>query len=147
MTFSRAIAMFAGLVAMVVASSGVSSVGATPTSQQTVTVDMAGTGPGGPFVFAPAEITVAPGTTVNWVTTSGSHTTTHDTGLWDTGRRLAEGESFAFTFTRPGTYVYYCEPHRNAGMVGVVRVTTAGKAMGPAVPAPDLLAESIDARG
>ena len=33
-----------------------------------------------------------------------------------------EGESFTMKFDTPGTYEYYCEPHRGAGMVGKIIV-------------------------
>ena len=90
-----------------------------PAAQQAVAVDMLA----GPTRFEPAEITVPVGTTVTWTTRSGSHTTTSDTGLWDSGERLPVGQSFSFTFTAPGEYAYYCTPHRDSGMVGKVTVT------------------------
>jgi plastocyanin len=100
------------------------AVAAAPAAQQTVTVEMRGN----PNVFVPAEITIAPGTTVTWVDVSGTHTSTSDTGLWDTGRRLEVGESFSFTFNTPGVFPYHCVPHINAGMVGRITVSaTAGK--------------------
>ena len=78
---------------------------------------------------------IAPGTTVTWVTVSGSHTTTSNTGLWDSGEeRLPVGESYSFTFQQPGVYDYYCRPHRNAGMIGRVIVSTAGKGMSDMAP-------------
>src|SRR5262245_50623207 len=104
---------------------------AAPAQQQTVTVDMLA----GPNRFEPRDITIAPGTTVTWVDVSDTHTTTSDTGLWNSGeRRLEVGESFSFTFQQPGVYDYYCRPHRNAGMVGRVIVSTAGKGMSDPAP-------------
>jgi plastocyanin len=92
---------------------------AAPAAQQTVEVQMLA----GPVRFEPAEITISPGTTVTWITGSGSHTTTSETGVWDSGeQRLPVGESFTFTFTTPGEYDYYCTPHRDTGMVGKVIV-------------------------
>ena len=35
---------------------------------------------------------------------------------------FAPGETWEETFTAAGTYDYYCEPHRGAGMVGKVIV-------------------------
>ena len=35
---------------------------------------------------------------------------------------FAPGESWEETFDTAGTYDYYCEPHRGAGMVGKVVV-------------------------
>ena len=76
-------------------------------------------------VFAPANITVEPGTTVTWVQSGDNpHTTTSYDGLWDSG--MIEGGSegtFSFTFEEPGTYDYYCIPHEDLGMVGSVTVT------------------------
>jgi plastocyanin len=104
---------------------------AAPVQQQTVTVDMLE----GPNRFEPRDITIAPGTTVTWVDVSGTHTTTSATGIWDSGeRRLEVGESYSFTFQQPGVYDYYCRPHRNAGMVGRVIVSTAGKGMSDTTP-------------
>ena len=33
-----------------------------------------------------------------------------------------EGETFTRIFDTPGEYSYYCEPHRGAGMNGVLTV-------------------------
>lgn len=62
--------------------------------------------------FEPATITVAPGTTIRW-TNSGSHkhTVTSATGAWDSGD-LAPGQVYSATFTRPGTYEYFCHHHK-----------------------------------
>ena len=75
--------------------------------------------------FAPANITVEPGTTVTWVQSGNNpHTTTSYDGLWDSG--MIEGGtdgSFSFTFDEPGTYEYFCIPHEEMGMVGTVTVS------------------------
>src|ERR687897_1775531 len=75
--------------------------------------------------FAPANITVEPGTTVTWVQSGdNAHTTTSYDELWDSG--LLEGgseETFSFTFDEPGTYDYFCIPHEDLGMVGTVTVS------------------------
>ena len=75
--------------------------------------------------FAPANITVEPGTTVTWVQSGDNpHTTTSYDGLWDSG--IIEGGSggtFSFTFEEPGTYDYFCIPHEALGMVGTVTVS------------------------
>jgi plastocyanin len=57
----------------------------------------------------------------------GSDTTTSETGLWDSVERLGVGQSFSFTFQTPGEYAYYCNPHRDRGMVGKVIVTPSGR--------------------
>jgi len=77
---------------------------------------------GPPPRFAPSTLTVRAGTTVEWVNTAkGLHTVTDDTGQWDSGS-LSPGEKFSRRFTEPGTYPYYCIPHRAMGMVGTIIV-------------------------
>ena len=75
--------------------------------------------------FAPANITVEPGTTVTWVQSGDNpHTTTSYDGLWDSGMiEGGSGGTFSFTFEEPGTYDYFCIPHEDLGMVGSVTVT------------------------
>lgn len=65
------------------------------------------------FSFQPKTIKVATGTTVTW--TQGDDvahtvTSTDPAGLFDSGD-LSRGERFAFTFTEPGTYRYFCSIH------------------------------------
>ena len=86
--------------------------------------------------FAPANITVEPGTTVTWVQSgSNPHTTTSYDGLWDSGLIPGgSGQSFSFTFEEPGTYDYFCLPHEDLGMVGSVTVA-GGATAGPTATA------------
>ena len=68
------------------------------------------------FAFEPRTIEVDVGTRVTWTNydvaphtaTSGTHGA--ETDLFDSGL-LQRGESFGFTFTEPGSYVYHCDPH------------------------------------
>jgi plastocyanin len=63
--------------------------------------------------FEPATITVAPGTTVRWVNYgSHKHTVTSATGAWDSGD-LAPGQVYSATFTKAGTYEYFCRHHKD----------------------------------
>ena len=93
--------------------------------------------------FAPANITVEPGTTVTWVQSGDNpHTTTSYDGLWDSGMiEGGSGGSFSFTFDEAGTYDYYCIPHEQLGMVGTVTVsgeaTASPTATGTATALPD----------
>lgn len=91
---------------------------------QTVTVSMEDN------YFAPANITVEPGTTVTWVQNGDNpHTTTSYDGLWDSGMiEGGSGGTFSYTFDEPGTYEYYCIPHEDMGMVGTVTVADSGSA-------------------
>jgi plastocyanin len=66
------------------------------------------------FAFSPASLTVDVGDTVVW-TNSGAapHTATSDAGQadsWDSGT-LATGQTFAHTFSTPGTFSYFCAIH------------------------------------
>lgn len=110
------------LAALTLALAGVGL--AAPAEQQEVRVEM--TGP--PPHFEPATITVPVGTRVTWVVTAGNHSSTSDTGLWDSGVG-GVGTTVSYTFTQPGTYTYHCIPHRAVGMVGTV-IVTAGPAPG-----------------
>jgi plastocyanin len=70
--------------------------------------------------FDPGTLRVAPGATVIWRNTSViPHTVTGEG--FDSGT-IAPGASYSRTFTRPGSYSYWCTPHRQAGMVGTVVV-------------------------
>jgi plastocyanin len=74
------------------------------------------------IAFIPAEIHVAPGATVMWTNSSPlGHTVTADDGSFDSGA-LDPGATFMTSFDSPGTYTYFCIPHKSAGMLGVVVV-------------------------
>jgi len=82
------------------------------------------------FAFGPADLTIQVGDTVRW-TNSGAtdHTATSTSGpaSFDSGV-LATGESFEFTFTVAGLYVYRCSFHHE--MTGDITVEV------PATPTP-----------
>ena len=119
----RRIAMTLGSIALLALTASTGAAAGPPfASQQPVTVEMVT----GTYEFRPTEVTITPGTTVTWLNMSGSHTTTSETGVWDSVERLSEGQSFSFTFQEPGEYPYYCAPHRDRGMVGKVIVRPAG---------------------
>lgn len=63
--------------------------------------------------FSPPTITVVVGVnnTVTWTNNDVSpHTVTANDGTFSSGN-LAPGQSFTFTFTTPGTYMYHCTYH------------------------------------
>jgi plastocyanin len=63
------------------------------------------------FAFTPGTLTIPVGTTVTWTNKGAvNHTTTSDTGLWDSGL-LAPGATFSFTFSSAGTFPYHCNVH------------------------------------
>ncbi len=74
------------------------------------------------FAFTPQTLNIAKGTKVIWVntTTTTSHTSTSDTGKWDSGI-IAPGAKFARVFKRDGTFTYHCNIHPT--MMATVVVT------------------------
>jgi len=87
---------------------GTSPYGATsapPAASQPNTVTMAN------VAFGPASITVSVGTTITWQNNDGiNHTSTSDTGVWDTGS-IPPGGSKTTTFNVAGTFPYHCTVH------------------------------------
>jgi plastocyanin len=90
------------------------------------------------FSFAPATLTVTVGTTVTWTNAGPSaHTTTSDTGVWDSGTLSAPsggggygtpttGGTYQVKFTTPGSYPYHCKlypPASYPGFTGTIIVT------------------------
>ena len=75
------------------------------------------------YGFAPATLTVAKGTRVEWSnTTDAPHTVTSDSGTTLASSMInPSGGSFDFTFTQPGTYTYHCTVHPY--MKGAIVVT------------------------
>jgi plastocyanin len=87
-----------------------------PTSQAAVTVKIEN------FAFLPKELDIAVGTTVTWQNADDvPHTATSkdDPQVFDSGP-LDTDDKFAFTFSKPGRYAYYCKVHPH--MQGVVVV-------------------------
>lgn len=91
--------------------------------------------------FDPVGLYVEPGTTVRFEIEDGSHSATayrdripSGASPFDSG--TISGGGFEHTFDTPGTYDYYCRPHRSMGMVARIVVGEPG---GPAeaTPIPD----------
>jgi plastocyanin len=73
------------------------------------------------YLFAPKEIEIRAGSTVEWVNADAVvHTVAADDGTWDS-RAVQPGERWRATFTRPGRYAYHCGPHPFMKGVIVVR--------------------------
>jgi plastocyanin len=67
------------------------------------------------FQYQPGRIQVKAGTTVTWVNEDEIfHTVTAEKkeGSFDAPLD-GKGKSFSFTFSRPGTYAYYCDRHEH----------------------------------
>jgi halocyanin-like protein len=78
------------------------------------------------LAFVPAAVRVDAGTTVRWEWTGrgGQHNVVAAGDGSDYQSELSDAEGFTFewTFEEPGVSKYYCEPHRQLGMVGAVHV-------------------------
>lgn len=74
------------------------------------------------FAYQPANLQVKVGTTVTWTNNdTAPHTVTfRDSSLKSSGI-LRQGDTYSYTFTKAGTFSYYCAVHTY--MVGQVTVT------------------------
>ncbi len=87
--------------------------------------------------FDPKTITVNVGDTVTWtIAGQNEHTVTADNASFNSDDlKAGEKTSFTFTFTKAGTFAYYCKYHGGLGgqgMSGTVVVQAAGAASAPA---------------
>ena len=64
------------------------------------------------FSFGPAELTISAGTTVTWTNRHDiPHTVVSDDKTTFKSKVLDTDETFSYTFTRAGTYPYFCSIH------------------------------------
>ncbi len=64
------------------------------------------------FSFGPQTITVAAGTQITWVNHDDiPHTVVSDDKTTFKSHALDTDEKFTFTFSKPGTYNYFCSIH------------------------------------
>jgi len=120
-TRRHAMARAAGLAAGL----ALSAVNAPAFAAETKTVKMGSDA--GQLVFVPDEIKICKGDSVTWVNNKGGpHNVVFDEeaipsgvsqeSISMDGQLGEEGETFTKKFDVAGTYSYYCEPHRGAGM-------------------------------
>jgi len=112
---------------------GLVSVGLMTTPVVANAVDVKLGSDGGQLVFVPDEVTIKAGDSVSWVGNKGMpHNVVFDEEAVPDGTDLdalnhedmvnESGEKVTSKFAKAGTYAYYCEPHRGAGMAGTVIV-------------------------
>lgn len=132
-SISRRLGLLLSTILLVVASFALS---ASPAAAETYTVKM-GTD-NGLLQFDPPTVTIKPGDTVKWVMNKvPPHNAVFDApnlpadakglakGFSHEKLMFSPGETYSTTFPAdiaPGTYPYYCQPHRGAGMAGKVIV-------------------------
>ncbi len=74
------------------------------------------------FSFGPATITIPAGSTVTWTNNDDvPHVVSSDDNKLFKSKALDTDDHFSFTFTKPGTYNYYCAIHPKMTATIVVR--------------------------
>jgi len=64
------------------------------------------------FTYSPVTVTVATGTTVKWTNRDDiPHTVVSEDKSTFKSKALDTDDSFSYTFTKPGTYTYFCSIH------------------------------------
>jgi plastocyanin len=63
------------------------------------------------FSFTPATITVTAGTTVSWINRDDIPHTIASDGKEFKSKALDTDEKFSYTFSKAGTYAYFCSLH------------------------------------
>jgi amicyanin len=77
------------------------------------------------YKFDPATVTITVGTTVNWTNKDEvPHTVASSDKSFKGSAGLDTGDSYSYTFDKPGTYKYYCTLH--PFMTGTIVVTAKG---------------------
>jgi len=64
------------------------------------------------FSFSPTPVTVPVGTTIKWTNHDDiPHTVVSDDKSTFRSKPMDTDETFTYTFTKPGTYTYFCSIH------------------------------------
>lgn len=74
--------------------------------------------------YASKTLTVTPGTTVTWINKDEMPHTVTDRGRVFRSAALDTGDTFSYTFTKPGEFTYFCALH--PFMIAKVVVTPVG---------------------
>ena len=101
---SKAIIVLLAVISIAAASRQLRAADEKPAAQVEVKIDN--------FSFAPGVITVPAGTTVRWTNRDDiPHTVVSDDKTTFKSKPLDTDEQFTFTFSKPGTYSYFCSIH------------------------------------
>ncbi|MGH8713102.1 MAG: cupredoxin domain-containing protein [Casimicrobiaceae bacterium] len=76
------------------------------------------------FTFGPASLTVAVGTTVTWINEDDIPHAIAASDKSFKSKALDTDDTYAFTFTKPGSYEYFCSLHPQ--MKATIVVNAAG---------------------
>jgi plastocyanin len=90
------------------------------------------------YTFQPSSLTIKAGDTVTWTQhDSVQHSSTSNTGVWDSGL-LTTSQTFSHTFSTAGNFPYHCSAH--SYMTGSVLVKSTNQP-------PTLSGETMNANG
>lgn len=88
-----------------------------------------------PWCFSPNPIQITVGSTVTWTnTTAPTHTSTSNTGAWNTGNIAPGATSAAVSFPAVGTFSYHCMIHPTMTGSVIVSPAVTGLALGGGGP-------------
>ncbi|WGM39121.1 pseudoazurin [Caulobacter sp. NIBR1757] len=113
---------------LVTAAAGLLLMAAGQAAAADLTIKMLNKGADGLMVFEPAVVKAKPGDTLHFVPTSPSHNAEMVAGMVPGGVPLAKGvmnKELVVKVTKPGVYVFKCNPHYAMGMVAVIQVGAA----------------------
>jgi len=83
------------------------------------------------YMFHPGVLRIPVGATVTWTNYDPfAHTSTSDTGVWDSGT-INPGASYHYTFNTAGTFSYHCMIHPFMHGVIIVQAVTSSLAASP----------------
>ncbi len=99
----RAAAQLLGALALVLTTSV--GAGAQPKPAQGPRIEIHG------HKYSPATVTVPGGTTIAWVNHDDEVHTVFSTTQAFTSPAIETDETFSYTFSKPGTYTYFCTLH------------------------------------
>src|SRR6266404_1723637 len=74
------------------------------------------------FAFTPSSVSISVNDSVKWTWAGSPHSTTSDTGLWESGV-LGTGATFTHTFASTGSFPFHCSVH--PFMTGTIGVQSA----------------------
>src|ERR1700745_11454 len=74
------------------------------------------------FAFTPNDVSINVNDSITWTWVGSPHTTTSDTGLWDSGV-FGAGHTFTRAFTSAGSFPFHCTVH--PFMTGTINVQSA----------------------
>jgi pseudoazurin len=98
---------------------------ASPALAEDITIEMLNKREDGAKMAYSQDIAaVEVGDTITWTPTSKGHNVEFIAGPngWEAPKKSKLGKEYAYTFDKPGVYLYQCTPHKSMGMIAIVVV-------------------------